>query len=277
MRLLYAILVAFLIVCPGLALAHHTGASSSTSNSVILRGVATKPRPRFSLSYDLAELDASLGQLHTIVFGGEYTLKKWGFGLFVPIHHLAHNARPTQTSLGDVAGRVSFLLWDGKKSFGVLASQWSAPTGQEQYGLGSGHVTQQATLTLDYKFSCLSVFASVGLQGEYASEVEPILLTDFGVTSKRFLKKRLAASLIVSNKTFLHSDVFTAGSSQVLLEPQLSLFADEHDKWLITLSYYASILDTLTRQSGVTLTRTDNALLSDVLMGFRASVNYQFK
>jgi hypothetical protein len=273
------LLGAMLCLCTPV-LAHHTGSHSVAGSGPrvsVYQGSQTKPASRAFFTLDASQLDDSVGQVYTSTLGGEYSInKRFSVLGLIPLTHIAHNFRPSQTGIGDVSVQGKFLLWENEKTISYVSSLWSLPTGDEDQGLGRGAVGQQVDGLIGLHLKKWTVFGYGGINFGYESESEPILLASVGVATPAVIHERVYGAFNLSSQIFLDADVFASGSSKVFAEPQINVILDPHEHWLMTLAGRVSMIDELTRKPGVSIASTDNALLNDILFGGSFSLNYQF-
>lgn len=270
-------LSAFLVA--GNAHAHHPGhgaAASAGSRSILYNGNRTTPSSRLFLSYDLAYLDNSLGQLHTWMLSGEWAVhRRFSLLGIVPILYLDHNFRANATGIGDIAVGSKVLVLDNERVFIFLSTAFSFPTGDESNGLGRGSVGQQIDAFAGLRLGNWTLFLSPGVNFAYESPHEPMIIIAVGVNTPRVAEK-IYFDLTANTQVFVTSDVFDNGSWKLYLNPQINWIVDKGERLTLNLTGRFSVVDKLSRKAGVTLTNTNNALLNDVLWGLTVGCNYSF-
>lgn len=262
------------------ALAHHPAGSSSShrpDTRVLLSGLDNKPDTQVYSGFRFNHLDESVGQIYTVFLGGEYAFNnKLSVQAEMPFQRLDHSFRADETGLGDISlgGKYVFLA---RESWCLAAhSSWTFPSGDESSGLGRGAVGQQAGFSFVKEAASLSFLAGFSAAWGYESSSEPTVSGTVGLMSKRFFRENATAGIFLTNETYIQSDVFTHGSGKIYLGPQLSVYLGERDQWTLSLGVEISMFDYLSRKSGVTLTNTSFALLSDTLVSVSTGLNYTF-
>jgi hypothetical protein len=277
----FFLFLAFFCSAANLGLAHHPSVTSSVSSGSRMasyyRGQQTKPVSHAFLNYDFSEIDNSVGQLHTMNLGGEWALaKRWGVTGTLPVSCLVENFDTNSVGLGDATVGGRFLVLDDKKLLFSVSSLLILPTGDDVTGLGSGSFGQQVSLFSGLYFSDWLVFVSPYASFIYGTPHEPQTGISVGISSPRFFKSKMYASVSLSSLVYLASDVFNQGSWKVFVEPQLNWIVDQKSRVTLSLSGRVAFLDELSRKPTVTLSQTSNALLNDVLWGMTTSMNYNF-
>lgn len=281
---LYIYLICLVCFIPLNVQAHHPGHGSSVSSGVrSLAGVLsgnglTKPVSQVYASFELAQQDESLGQIYTYQLGGEYALsQRLSLGGMIPFRYIDSNFRSARGNIGDVEVSGKYLLLESRDLYFYLNSAWTFPTGNENQGLGRGAVSQSIDGFLAYNLKEWTLFAGTGLAFGYESNWDPQWQMIVGASSPKVLAKRIKFSLSLLNSLFLKSDVFQNGSGKLFVQPQIHVDIDKKGRLVATVGGRVSLFDYLSKKSGVTLTNSDNALLSDIKYAGNLGLNYYFK
>ncbi|MBX7149117.1 hypothetical protein K1X76_08515 [bacterium] len=269
-----------IVICfaffPTLTWAHHPGHGSSGARLTQYQGLKTKPASRAFFSYDLAVLDASIGEVHSFTVGGEWAFhKRFSALIGIPITTIRHDFAANQTGLGDIAVGGRFLIHDNEKTFSFASLAFEIPTGDENDGLGRGSLGTRIDLLGGLNLGEWSIFVSPGINFGWDSPHEPVINVTGGTSTPRFLEK-IYFSLAFSNQIFAASDVFKNGSFKTYLEPQINWVVDKNEKLTLSVLTRVSIMDELERKSTVTLTSTSNSLLNDIKWSVGLGASYQF-
>lgn len=274
------VLITSMISAFGDAVAHHTSSSSTShrpDTKVLLSGLDNKPDTNVYSGFRFNHLDESVGQIYTAFLGGEYAFNnKLSVQLEMPFLRLNHNFRADETGIGDISLGGKYVFHAKKSWCLALHSLWTFPSGDESSGLGRGAVGQQVGVSFVKELEAFNLLAGLSGAWGYESSAEPVLSGTVGLTSPRFFEDHAVVGVFLSNESFIQSDVFTNGSGKIYLGPQLYIYLGQHQQWTLSLGVEISVFDYLERKSGVAVTNTSFALLSDTLVSATLGLNYSF-
>lgn len=276
----FVVLIASMVFLFGNAVAHHTSSNASShrpDTKVLLSGLDNKPDTQVYSGFRLNHLDESVGQIYTVFLGGEYAFNtQLSVQMEIPFLRLDHNFRADETDIGDISLGGKYVFHAQKSWCLALHSLWTFPSGDDSSGLGRGAVGQQAGISFVKELTSFSLLAGLSAAWGYESSAEPILSGTVGLTSPRFFNDNVVVGIFVGSESYLKSDVFRSGSGKVYFGPQLYVYLGPRDQWTLSLGVEISMFDYLERKSGVALTNTSFALLSDTLVSATLGLNYSF-